>query len=161
MSSFNRRVFCFGSAVALASCGFTPVYGPGGGGTGLQNAILVDEPNDRDGFLVTREIEDRLGRATNARYGLSYAITTRYESIGIAATNINTRYNILGEVTYALRDLATGEVLTSGKAENFTGYSASGSTVATQSAEEDARERLMVILADQVIRRLEAYSATL
>ena len=32
--------------LALAACGFQPVYGPGGSGTALQNAVQVDAPDD-------------------------------------------------------------------------------------------------------------------
>lgn len=151
-----RRLFGLGALSALAGCGFTPVYGPGGGGAALQNAVLVDAPATRDAFLLTRTVEERLGRPSDPRYGLGTAITVTQEAIAISSNNVTTRYNLLGTVTYALRDLATGAVLGSGKVTNFTGYSASGSTVATQAAERDARERLMQILTDQMITRLVA-----
>jgi LPS-assembly lipoprotein len=44
--------------------------------------------------------------------------------------------------------------VTSGSVDNFTGYSATGTTVATLAAERDAQERLMTILADQIVTRL-------
>ncbi len=159
MSSFNRRFFLLaGSASALSACGFTPAYGPSGAATRLQNAILVDEPKTRDAYLLTQNIEERLGRAANPRYGLSYAITTRDNAIAITAANVTNRFNLEGSITYALRDLQTGAVVTSGKVDSFTSYSASGTPVATQSAERDARTRLMSILADQIITRLIAAS---
>ncbi|VAW03151.1 FIG01026126: hypothetical protein [hydrothermal vent metagenome] len=159
MSSFNRRTFLLAiPATALTGCGFTPAYGPSGAATRLQNAILVDEPKTRDAFLLTQNIEDRLGRASNPRYGLSYAITTRDNAIAITAANVTNRFNLEGAVTYTLRDLQTGAVVTTGKVNSFTSYSASGSTVATQAAERDARTRLMSILSDQIITRLIAAS---
>ncbi len=161
MSSFNRRLFLTTAAVSLAGCGFTPVYGPQGSASRLQNSVMVDTPKDRPAYLLTTELEDRLGRAGNARYGLSYAIDLEESPIAISANNVTTRYNLLGEITYALRDLGTGEVLTSGKVENFTSYSASGTTVATQAAERDAQTRLMTILADQITTRLIAASENL
>ncbi len=157
MSSFNRRFFLLASsATALTGCGFTPAYGPSGAATRLQNAILVDEPKTRDAYLLTQNIEDRLGRASNPRYGLSYAITTRDNAIAITAANVTNRFNLEGSITYALRDLQTGAVVTTGKVNSFTSYSASGTTVATQSGERDARTRLMSILSDQIITRLIA-----
>ena len=158
MSSFNRRNVLFtGLALAgLTGCGFTPVHGAGGVGAQLEGAILVDEPKTRPAYLLTRHIEDRLGRAANPRYGLSHSIEVSLSPIAISANNVITRYNVLGEVTYALRDLQTGAVVTSGKVDNFTSYSTSGTTVATQAAERDARDRLMTILGDQIITRLYA-----
>lgn len=154
MSSFNRRSFCLAALAAVPACGFAPVYGPDGAGTALQGQVLVDEPVTRDAYLLTRELESRLGRANPGQYGLSYAIDVRQESIAISKANVTTRFNLLGDVTYALRDLDTQEVITSGKVSNFVGYSASGSTVATQASEGDARGRLMNILTDQILTRL-------
>jgi LPS-assembly lipoprotein len=42
----------------------------------------------------------------------------------------------------------------SGSVDNFTSYSATGTTVATLAAERDAQERLMIQLADQIFVRL-------
>ena len=156
MSSFNRRLFLLGSAAALGGCGFAPVYAPSGGGTRLLNTVMVDAPKTRPAFLLTRQIEDRLGRAGNARYGLGYKITLQNAAIAIDANDVTTRYNLLGAVTYVLRDMSTDAVLSTGKVDSFTSYSASGSTVATQAAEADAQERLMVILADRIVTRLMA-----
>ena len=154
MSSFNRRTLILTALAALPACGFTPVYGPDGAGTALQGMVLVDAPITRDEYLLTREVETRLGRGNPGRYGLSHGIAVRAESIGISPTNVSTRFNLLGDATYALRDLETQKVIASGTVSNFTGYSASGSTVATQAAEIDARARLMTILADQIVARL-------
>lgn len=155
MSWYNRRLFLI-SAAALAGCGFTPAFAPGGAATRLQGRVLVDEPDSRPGYLLTRRFEERLGRANPARYGLSYSIGLTDSAIAVSSTNVITRYNKIGTVTWALRDLETDKVLTSGKAESFTSYSASGTTVATQAAERDAEARLMAILTDQIITRLIA-----
>ena len=160
MLSFDRRYFLL-SAAALTGCGFTPAFAPGGAATRFQNSVLVDVPDSRAAFLLVRRFEERLGRANPETYGLSYAITLTEEAIAISGDNVTTRYNILGTVTYALRDLATDKVLTSGKVDNFTSYSASDTTVATQAAERDAEERLMTILTDQIITRLIADAAAL
>lgn len=161
MSSFNRRSFLMLTTLGLAGCGFTPAYAPGASGLRLQDSIEVDAPSDRPGYLLTRHLEDRLGRAGSPRYGLSYAIDLSEAPIAISANNVTTRYNVLGEVTYALRDLQSGVVLVSGKVDNFTSYSTSGTTVATQAAERDAEARLMVVLGDQIVTRLLAASPDL
>jgi len=140
----------------LAACGFTPVYGPGGTGGALQNRVLVTAPEDRNSFVLTREIETRLGRANTPAYGLDVTITTTEERIAIDREGNTTRFNLVGVADYALRDTATGQIVTSGTVENFTGYSATGTTVATLAGEQDAQERLMTILAEQIVTRLYA-----
>lgn len=155
MSWFSRRAVLFGAA-ALGGCGFAPAYGPGGGATRLQGMVEMDAPATQPGYRLVRHVEDRLGRAAAPRYGLSHAIDIRETPSAITPDNITLRYTLLGEVTYALRDLRSGEVVHSGEVDNFTSYSASGTTVATQAAAQDASDRLMVILGDQMIARLFA-----
>ena len=163
MSSCNRRRFLLALAAgpALAGCGFAPAYGPGGSANALQGAVLVETPDSRETYLLTRQIEDRLGRAPAAKYGLSYSLTFTEERMAISATNITSRFNVVGKVTYALRDLTSDEVLTTGTVNSFTGYSTTGSTVATLAAQRSAHERLAVILADQIVTRLIAHSPNL
>ncbi|MEO9649518.1 MAG: LPS assembly lipoprotein LptE [Roseobacter sp.] len=153
MSLYSRRSFlCL--PVALAACGFTPVYSTGQSGVTLQNRIEVGEVEDLNGFLVTRRLEERLGRASAPSYKLTVDVTSRSEGLAVnSESNIN-RFNLIGEAKYVLVNQATGQIVTSGRVNNFTGSSASGTTVATLAAERDARERLMTLLADQIVVRL-------
>jgi LPS-assembly lipoprotein len=156
MSSCNRRLLLAAGLALLAGCGFAPVYGPGGSGTALMGQVEVTEPDTRAGFLLTREIESRLGRASGARYELRPRIAIATEAIAIDRTNVSSRFNMLGRVHYALLDRQTGASVTTGMVESFTAFSAAGSPVATQAAERDAEQRLMTILADQLVTRLIA-----
>ncbi|MDC0737916.1 hypothetical protein N6L24_06475 [Cognatishimia sp. SS12] len=163
MSSFDRRSFLRLTAapLLLAGCGFEPAFGPNGAARTLLGQVLVDEPTTSDGFVLTRQLEHRLGRAANPRYGLSVAITTEKEGVALTADNRTTRIDILGQATWALRALDSKEVLLSGKVDNFTGYSTTGATVSELAAERDARRRLMIILADQITLALTAQASEL
>lgn len=160
----DRRMFLAAalSLGAVAGCGFSPAYAPGGAANRLQGNIEVDAPGDRDGYLLVQRLEERLGRGAAPRFGLSLGLDVKRERMAIDATNITTRLNVIGKASYALRDLNDdGKVLLSGSVDSFTGYSATGSTAATQAARRDARERLMTILADQIVTRLIAQADTL
>jgi len=159
MSLPNRR-FMLLAPLALGACGFEPIHAPGKPGAMLQNRVLVDEPADQNGYLLTREIEERLGRGRNAAYGLSLSVGTSERQLAINSEGYIERFNLLGRVDYSLRSLDTGDVVASGYVENFTAYSATGTTVVTLAGERDARERLMNILADQVLARLYAADLT-
>jgi len=160
MSLLNRRTFVLAALAPLTACGFTPAYGTGGAARNLQNRVLVDTENSRENYLLVRELEERLGRATAPTYGLALKINTQEQGLAIDREGNTRRFNLIGTVGYALRDLSTGAILTSGSVDNFTGYSATGTTVATLAAETDAQERLMNILADQITTRLFAADLT-
>jgi LPS-assembly lipoprotein len=155
MSSFNRRSF-FILLAGLPACGFTPVYGPSGSAEGLRGDIEIDDPRDERGFSLVRALENRLGLPDNPRYRLSAQIFTGIDEIGITPEQETTRYNVKGEVAFTLTDTTTGRSVTSGRVASFTSYSATGTPVSTQSASRDAYDRLMVVLADQIVARLLA-----
>ncbi|MDA5556559.1 MULTISPECIES: LPS assembly lipoprotein LptE [unclassified Shimia] len=163
MSSFNRRSFLLSAAalgVPLGGCGFTPVYGPGGGGRNLLNNVLVDEPKASESFLLVRELEDRLGQpGVNAEYGLSLALDLSERAVGRTVAQETDRFDVIGSATYALRGIDSKEVRTSGKVSSFVSYSASGTTVSELAARNDAYERLSVILADRIVAELQAFEA--
>ena len=155
-----RRAFLF-STLALAACGFTPAYAPGGPATKLLGTVHVADPTDKNAFDLVERLEERLGRPKDRRYDLAYTITTEAVGVGITTENAITRYNLKGVIDYTLSDTATGARLAGGRVQSFTAYSATGSTVAGLAAEEDAAFRLMRILADQITARLIASAANL
>ncbi|QJF49885.1 LPS assembly lipoprotein LptE [Roseobacter ponti] len=153
MSLFNRRAL-LSLPLVLAACGFQPVYAPGGSGQALQNKVLVDEPDAVDGYLLTRRLEERLGRSSTPVYRLALVVATGQENLAVDQKGDILRFNLLGAADYTLTETATGRIVTSGSVDNFTGYSATGTTVATLAAERDARQRLMILLGDQIVARL-------
>ena len=155
MSLFNRRSLLF-LPLVLVACGFTPVYAPGGTGAALRGKVEVEiaAPDSVDTYLLVENLEERLGRATQPEYSLSIVLVTATQGQAITANNETTRYSLLGDVAYDLRKIDSQDVLASGNVNNFTGYSATGSTVETLASERDARKRLMVILADLLTAQL-------
>lgn len=151
----SRRAVILGAG-ALAGCGFTPVYGPGGetDARALRGRIAVDAPTDRDGFAFVEQMESRLGRASDPLFTLSYALESGTSGIAIDGTNAITRFNIEGAIRFEVRPVGEKTPVTSGTVRSFTSYSASGSTIDTLTSERDARRRLMVILADRIVTRL-------
>lgn len=157
MSSSDRRQFLtLLAALPVAACGFTPAYAPGAAGARLRGRIAMQEPHTRDEFALAARLETRLGRGESAAYDLAYTLTTARDSGGISPDNEITRYTLRGEATYTLSDRATGTRVTGGTVKNFTSWSATGSTVAGIAAQEAAAERLMTILADDIVARLLA-----
>ncbi|MCR9124807.1 MAG: LPS assembly lipoprotein LptE [Rhodobacteraceae bacterium] len=157
MSWYSRRLLLAAPlAMALAGCGFTPVYAPGGNGAALLGRVIVDPPSDREGYLLVQDLEQRLGRGTAPVYSLSVDLGIEEEPLAITAAGDITRYNLIGSAAYTLRELESQRVAAAGEVSGFTGYSDTGSTVETLAAERDARRRLMTMLADQITARLFA-----
>lgn len=143
------------ATLPVAACGFTPAYGPGGGAQTLNHSIEVRAPESRMDYLMTRQLEERLGRSDAPDYLLDYSLTASEERIAITANNITRRFNLVGSADFTLtaRD---GTVIIKGNEESFVGYSATGTTVATRAARSDAEQRLTTILADRIVTRLIA-----
>ena len=150
------------AALVVSACGFTPVNAPGGTGAALYGRVEVaplDQPDSRgdaNGYFLVRDLEQRLGRTTSGDYRLALKLSTRTEGQAITADSSITRYSIIGAAGYSLTRLSDGAVISSGSETNFTGYSATGSSVETLAGERDAFERLMRILADQIATRILA-----
>lgn len=157
MSSYNRRTLIL-MPLAFGACGFTPAYGPSGPAQTLQGAVRATDPADKNSYDLVTAIEAHFGRAKAPRYGLAYSITTETVGAGYTTTNTITRYNLRGSVDWTLTALDTDTRLAGGTVANFTSWSATGATVAALSAEEDAAERLMTILADQIATQILAAS---
>lgn len=157
MSLPDRRSL-FLLPLALAACGFAPAYGPGGAAKGLQGAVRVAAPGDRNSFDLVERLEERLGLPQGPRFDLAYSITTTPVGVGITPEDATTRFHLTGSVDWSLTSRETGARVAGGRVQSFTAYSATGSTVAGLTAEEDAAHRLMRILADQIVTRLIAAS---
>ncbi len=157
----KRQTLLLLASAALAGCGFTPAYGPQGGAAKLLDGVSVDAPSDRNEQWLVQRLESRLGRTDHGRYRLGYRLSFEQKRMAITDDNTTSRFNIVGVAEYTLRDGASDAVLTEGRVDSFTGYSTTSSTVATLASERDARERLAIILADQIVTRLTAAASGL
>ncbi len=141
-------------AFAPGACGFEPVHAPGGTSPNLTGQTEITAPSERNSFDLVRRLEERLGRPQGPRYRLGYTIRIVQDDLGVTPSQEITRYNLVGEVDFTLTRMATGDIASSGTVRSFTSYAATGSTLGTQTARQDAFARLMVILADRIVSRL-------
>ncbi|RNF34614.1 LPS assembly lipoprotein LptE [Paracoccus methylarcula] len=148
------------TVLALGACGLTPVYGPGGAGDRLLGKIRPRDPKTYEDFAFNRRLAERLGPDGQAPFDLDYLISIGVVPQAITTDEVTTRYSLNGTADFSLKD-RSGKVLVSGRVSSFTSYSTTETTIATLSAERDARERLARMLADQVVTRLLAASDTL
>jgi len=138
----------------LAGCGFTPVYGPDGSGRSLRGRIAYRAPNTPEGFRLRTRLEERLGRVERGDYLLTVDLNFNEEAVVVSSSQDINRFNLPGTATWTLTEPGSDAPLATGSARTFTAYSASGTTVATQEAQDDARDRLAIALADQIVTDL-------
>ncbi len=155
------RCLAVTALAALASCGFQPVYAPGGAGLALRDAVIITAPDTPFDYRLRTTIEDRLGVADTARFTLTLTTAMAEVAAAIAPDGSITRYNLTGTATWALNDAGTAAELAAGQVDSFTSYGATGTTIATRSAEGDARDRLATALADLIVAQLLIASADL
>ena len=157
--SWSRRSFLL-IPLALTACGFTPAFGTKGPAENLLGTVRTADPADKNSFDFIQRIDERLGRPTTPLYDLAYTITTTPVGVGITPAGATTRYNLTGGIDWTLTRRADQMRMAGGHIDSFTSYSATGSTVAGLTAETDASLRLMRLLADAVVMRLVAASAS-
>ena len=152
MLSSDRRAFLkLLCALPLAGCGFAPVYGTNGSTRTLRGRIAYRAPNTPEGFRLRTRLEDRLGRVEQGDYLLTVNIDIEEDVVVISTEQDINRFNLLGKAAWVLTEAGSDTPLAQGVAETFTAYSAFGTTVATQEARDDARDRLAIALADLIV----------
>ncbi len=163
----TRRALLRGAAIGLpllgaaAACGFTPAYAPGGAGAALYGVTEIPDPNTLDSYILVQTLEGELGRLQGSpRYTLDLKLDVSEEGMAVTSDSVTSRFNVIGTLAYVLTDATTGDEIGRGSVNSFSGYSASGSTVATQAAKASAHERLMQILTDLLVPKLMRDVAT-
>jgi LPS-assembly lipoprotein len=149
----SSRCGFFLAALALAGCDLVPVNGANTKFQLLRNTVLVQAPTNRVEFELVRNLEVQLGQAVSKLYDLQYKLSVDEDIVVVSAKQEINRFSLVGLLEYSLVD-SGGVVLLTETAKSFTGYSATGTTVATQRSKRDAYDRLMVILAKQVSNSL-------
>lgn len=154
-----RRLTLLG-LLAVAGCGFAPVYGTDGAATPLRNAVAITAPDTVAGFHLRTRMIDRLGPTSTPRFVLNLTLRQDQSAAAITTAGDTTRLNLRGAADWTLSDTA-GAVISAGSTQTFTSYSATGSTVATQAAAADAQKRLAIALADMIVADLLAIAKDL
>src|SRR5690606_3549674 len=99
--SWSRRTAILG-ALALAACGFSPVYGPGGTGGKLFGQVRTADPRTPDDFAFAGRIAEQLGPEKDARFLLEYRLRIAVVPQAITRDEVTTRYALNGTADFVL-----------------------------------------------------------
>ena len=155
-----RNLFvCLG--LALAGCGYHPLYGE----HGTDNASVVDDLAlihieaipDRVGQQMYNMLREKLnpyGKPESAKYALSVALTETRENLFLEKDETATRANLTLKATFILRRLDDNSVLVAGSSRSVSSYDILASQFASVISQEDARLRCARAISDDMRTRL-------
>lgn len=152
-----RKLLAIAALLALAGCGFRPMYGPS---LSPQLATVYVEPvPEREGYELRNTLIDLLGSngvMTGKRYRLT--IHLKQTSRGVALQNdaAITRYNDTLDVEYTLTDMA-GNRVTTGSQTSLSAYNVAASPYATLAAQRDSSRRAAMAIAERIRVDLAAH----
>ncbi|MDD3028664.1 MAG: LPS assembly lipoprotein LptE [Alphaproteobacteria bacterium] len=164
MKHLFRSGALFG-VLLLAGCGFHPIYGERVGGEALPvvadlNNIAIENIPDRKGQILRNYLIDRLYRDNRPelpRYILKINIVSFEQDLGILANATATRALLDMRGTYTLEDRTTKKIVLSGQAHSVAGFDRLDQMYGTVAARQDAQERTLREIGEQIVNRLSLY----
>ena len=156
---WSRLLLCL--ALALAGCGYHPLYGQ----RGADNASAADELAlihieaipDRTGQQMYNMLRERLnpyGKPEEPKYALSVALTETRENLFLEKDETATRANLTLKASFILRRVDDGTVVVTGFSRAISSYDILASQFASVVSQEDARERGARAISDDIRTRL-------
>lgn len=150
---------------ALGACGFKPVYGTAAHdstvGTALAN-VQIDPIADRNGQVLRNNLIDRFytdGRPASAKYRLALSLAATEEALGIQKDATATRARLRLQASYELVDIASGQVVYRTFSRSVVSFNLVDSQFAVLATRQDAYDRGLTELADDIRTRLSLFFA--
>lgn len=151
--------------LALAGCGFRPLYGETGPESPADErlaAVAVEPIEERMGQLLRNALLLRLtpaGEPARPFYRLSVDLDRRVTRFAYRQDETPTRARMSVVAAYLLNDGGAGKPLTAGTARAIVSWDLRDANYATVTAERDAEDRAARLLAEAIKTRLGVYFA--
>lgn len=167
--SWSRRGFCRALGVAaalplaaLSGCGFRPLYGNGDDRDAAAElaSVRVDPLRDRVGQQMHNFLRDRLnpdGQPISPEYRLRVELRETRSELGVRRDETATRANLRVVADFALLRYDGNASLLAGRSSSTTSYDILTNPFATTVSEDNARERALREVADDIRTRLALF----
>jgi len=152
----RRRLLALLAGVPLAGCGFSPALLPGAPATALRGRIRADDPADRDGVEFVARLEERLGRPEAPLWRLAWTLELDERRLGLVAGEGESRAHVVGRLDWRLLPPDADSPAAQGSLTRFAAFSRTATPLAERSAAQDARRRVVAMLADALATELIA-----
>lgn len=148
------------ASLAVAGCGFQPLYGDLGVSRNLA-AIEVVAPEGRSGHLIRESLDDAFAvrPGTPPAYRMDLTLAEVRIPRGLRVDNVATRYEMTLTANYKLTELATGAVVKAGTAASTVTYDSADQPYASIAAQQDSQERAAAETARRLQLELAAWFA--
>ena len=150
--------------LALAACGFQPLYGDrGAAGPGTAEAlasIRIEPIADRSGQQLRNFLLNELnpyGRPGDPRYLLTVGMVADREELGFRRDETATRANLNLRADYTLRQASDGKVLFTAMSRTTSSYDILENPFAARVSQDDALTRATRALSQDIRTRLAVF----
>lgn len=161
-----RFLLVLSTAVALAACGFTPVYstlGTGSGGAGSPTVVAALSQVDvrpiaeRRGMVLRQQLNEKLHPAglQESRYDLQVRLSSRTQELGVRKDSTTSRANLILTANFILWD-GTKRLMRD-RVRSTVSYNILDDQYATIASERDAEARALKQISDEIRVRLAVF----
>lgn len=162
------------AAIALAGCGYRPLYGdrntvPGSAPAGSPGAASVRDRlaevkilgiADRRGQLLRNYLLDRMnpgGEPAQARYTLAIVTTESTRITDSRADGTATRSDLVMSARFSLRDARTDTVVYIDSSDGVATFNLLTNRFSSVASEDEARRRAVELIADKITTQLALF----
>ena len=161
-----KLIYSLAALGVLTGCGFEPIYGSAGPSniSAELSTIQVAPIKDRIGQQLRNLLLDRInptGSPRKPKYNLTVQISESKQELAIKKTDISTRANLRFTAKFQLQGIEqfAGRMLT-GEAKIVTSYNILSSNFGTLATEQNARQRAVRELSNEITNRIASYLQT-
>ncbi len=147
--------------MTLSACGFQPVYGTWSGEqSGVPQELAqigIATIPERNGQILRTYLQQRLAateQPDSFPYVLRIALEERLIDLGLQPDAVTTRTQVRILARFSLINRSAGQPITSGRARATTSFNILDSELATDVSAQDARERALESVGDEIVQQL-------
>lgn len=166
MSWCRRRFYflpvcLFAASLALSACGFRPLYGSGPRAAQRNLvSVAIDTIPDRSGQQLRNLLMQSMnpkGFPARPAYTLGVSLRESSARLGLQKDETATRASLTVVAQFTLADADTGKAIFRGTSRSLSNYDVVISDFATVVAENDAREKVLRAISQDITYRLALF----
>jgi len=152
-----RLIFTLIFFGVLSNCGFQPIVGKNLNAPKFQHFIKIDQPKDRNEFIVREHLFRLLDPPIEEKYLLSFSTNISSNTGIVTKENQTTRYILNSTTDYSIRSIETGDIVYAGTVFGASSYSSNINTTTYSSnvSKQNSMQRLSRFTAEKIIAEIE------